>query len=46
MHTPGGGGYGPPSERDPELLRRDVENGYVTPDAASGIYGQPSVVDA
>jgi N-methylhydantoinase B len=30
MHTPGGGGFGPPTERDPELRRRDVEFGYVT----------------
>src|SRR6185437_6445238 len=32
MHTPGGGGFGSPSERDPELRRRDAEFGYVTPD--------------
>jgi len=32
MHTPGGGGFGPPAERDPELRRRDAEFGYVTPD--------------
>jgi N-methylhydantoinase B len=26
----GGGGYGPPSERDPELVRRDCREGYTT----------------
>ncbi|MEA2376459.1 MAG: N-methylhydantoinase [Thermoleophilaceae bacterium] len=26
----GGGGYGPPEERDPEAVRRDIEDGYVT----------------
>ena len=28
--TPGGGGFGPPAERDPALLARDHELGYVT----------------
>ena len=32
MRTPGGGGFGPPAERDPALRRRDAEFGYVTPD--------------
>ena len=27
---PGGGGYGPPSERDPELIARDLLEGYIT----------------
>jgi N-methylhydantoinase B len=30
MRTPGGGGFGPPEKRDPELRRRDVEFGYVS----------------
>ncbi len=30
----GGGGYGPPSERDPEAVRRDVREGYVSEEAA------------
>jgi N-methylhydantoinase B len=29
VETSGGGGYGPPSERDPELIRLDVAEGYV-----------------
>jgi N-methylhydantoinase B len=27
---PGGGGYGPPAERDPALRARDLQQGYVT----------------
>lgn len=30
MRTPGGGGFGPPDRRDPELRRRDADFGYVT----------------
>ena len=29
--TPGGGGMGPPSERDPAAIARDIKEGYVTP---------------
>jgi N-methylhydantoinase B len=39
MHTPGGGGFGPPGERDPELRRRDLEFGYVTADESAPIEG-------
>lgn len=35
----GGGGYGPPSEREAEAVRRDVENELVTPAAARGRFG-------
>jgi len=28
VHTPGGGGYGDPAERDPALVARDVGRGY------------------
>jgi N-methylhydantoinase B len=31
VHLPGGGGYGPPAERDPELLARDAREGYASP---------------
>jgi N-methylhydantoinase B len=37
--TGGGGGFGPPSGRDPEAVRRDVLEGYVSPDAALRDYG-------
>lgn len=37
--TAGGGGWGDPLERDPELVRRDVQLGYVSREAAERIYG-------
>jgi N-methylhydantoinase B len=30
VETPGGGGYGPPEERDPILLQADLRSGLVT----------------
>jgi N-methylhydantoinase B len=36
--TPGGGGYGPPSERDPERVRHDVLEGWITAGRAREIY--------
>lgn len=38
--TAGGGGWGDPRLRDPEKVRRDVLEGYVTPKAAKERYGQ------
>jgi N-methylhydantoinase B len=35
----GGGGWGPPSERDREAIRRDVQEGYVSAAAARRDYG-------
>jgi N-methylhydantoinase B len=40
LHLGGGGGYGPASARDPEALRRDIEDGYVTPEGAERDYGR------
>jgi N-methylhydantoinase B len=37
--TPGGGGYGDPFERDPELVLQDVRRGFVTQAAARRDYG-------
>jgi N-methylhydantoinase B len=37
--TGGGGGYGAPSERDPEAVRHDIREGYVSPEAARRDYG-------
>jgi N-methylhydantoinase B len=34
-----GGGYGPPRERDPEHVRRDVSDGWVTRQRAHDTYG-------
>jgi len=35
----GGGGYGLPTERDPERVERDVKEGYVTMEDARAAYG-------
>jgi N-methylhydantoinase B len=35
----GGGGFGPPRERLPELVRRDLALGYISADAAETVYG-------
>jgi N-methylhydantoinase B len=39
MEAPGSGGYGPPSARDPALLREDLADGYVTAETARRDYG-------
>src|SRR5262249_37164384 len=39
---PGGGGYGDAKQRDPEAVRRDVEVGLVSEEAARDIYGLES----
>jgi N-methylhydantoinase B len=36
---PGGGGYGDPARRDRARVRRDVEEGFVTEEAARRDYG-------
>jgi N-methylhydantoinase B len=42
VRTPGGGGYGEPRERDPALVRRDVQRGYITAEEAKRSY-KPAV---
>ncbi|MGE0698260.1 MAG: hydantoinase B/oxoprolinase family protein [Hyphomicrobiaceae bacterium] len=39
MVTPGSGGYGSVTERDPAAIGTDLVGGYVTPDAARADYG-------
>src|SRR5581483_8729275 len=39
LRTGGGGGFGDPRERDPERVRQDVVDGYVTLAAAERDYG-------
>ena len=39
MVTPGSGGFGPPAERDPVQIGRDLLNGYVSAAAAGRDYG-------
>jgi N-methylhydantoinase B len=38
LQTGGGGGYGPPAERDPEDVRADLREGYVSEAAAHRDY--------
>ncbi len=39
IDAPGGGGYGNPLEREPEMVETDVAEGYVTPEQARSDYG-------
>jgi N-methylhydantoinase B len=38
LRTGGGGGYGPPEERDPAAVHEDVRNGYLSERAARELY--------
>jgi N-methylhydantoinase B len=38
IETAGGGGWGNPKERDPELVREDVVNGFVSAERARKVY--------
>lgn len=40
LETPGGGGYGPPSERKPERIAEDLRLGYVTEEGVARDYGR------
>ena len=40
FETPGGGGFGPPADRDPDALRLDVRRELVSPDGAKNDYGR------
>ncbi len=35
----GGGGYGPARERDPDRVRRDVAEGWISAERAREVYG-------
>jgi N-methylhydantoinase B len=39
VQTGGGGGYGDPADREPDLVAADVINGYLSPEAAERDYG-------
>ena len=39
LYTAGGGGYGPPAEREPERVARDVANGIISAETAERVYG-------
>jgi N-methylhydantoinase B len=38
-HSAGGGGYGPPIERDVERVLHDLREGWITADRARSVYG-------
>ena len=40
IYTAGGGGYGPPADREGERIAGDIRNGYVTEAAAMADYGR------
>lgn len=40
LETPGGGGYGPPSERKSERIAEDLRLGYVTEEGVARDYGR------
>jgi N-methylhydantoinase B len=46
IETPGGGGYGAPQERPPELLARDLRDGTVSRAAAVRDYGEAAIAAA
>ena len=37
--TAGGGGYGPPMSRDPERVRHDAREGWISAERAREVYG-------
>jgi N-methylhydantoinase B len=37
--TAGGGGHGDVRDRDPDAVREDVLDGFVSPEAARDVYG-------
>ena len=39
FQTPGGGGWGEPSERSPESVRNDLAEGYISQRQARDVYG-------
>lgn len=39
VRTGAGGGFGPPSDRDPQAVLEDLRNGYVDAATAHRVYG-------
>lgn len=39
IQTPGGGGYGPPGERSPQAVEKDLREGKISPEHARKFYG-------
>ena len=38
-YSAGGGGYGLPWERDPALVKHDLDEGWITAERAESVYG-------
>jgi N-methylhydantoinase B len=45
VKTPGGGGYGPPQEREPALIASDIARGYITEEEVAGLYTRPAAAE-
>ncbi len=45
LETPGGGGFGPPVERDRAKVARDIRLGYLSHDKAHELYGFDEIAD-
>ena len=45
-HSAGGGGYGPPFERDPGSVLHDLREGWITAVGARSVYGVVTTGDA
>ncbi len=45
VSTPGGGGYGEPSERDAAAIERDIARGYYTREQAEARFGQRTAAE-
>ncbi len=45
IFTGGGAGYGEPGDRDRDDVRRDLEDGYVSPDTAMRYHGVPDAAE-
>ena len=39
IRTPGGGGYGDPSKRAPERVKKDLDDGLISLESARKLYG-------
>jgi N-methylhydantoinase B len=46
LETPGGGGFGPPTQRAPAALANDLRDGVVSPAAALRDYGEDLIEEA
>ena len=45
VRTPGGGGYGPASERDPAIVARDIARGYYTDAEAAKLFARAAAAE-